>query len=550
MTLKKILIINFIIVTAGIIWLGILSILMTRNNELLNQSHVKRYQSYLLADELRQSSDDLTRMARTYVITGDSKYEKMYWDILAIRNGEKPRPVQYERIYWDMILEYGSKPRPDDKAVSLHNLMEKMGFTREEFARLKEAQNNSDGLVKTEMIAMNAVKGLYDDGTGNYIKKNMPDPEMAAMIMHDLKYHEHKARIMKPIDDFFVMLNTRTKSEADQYMTQGKRLMFMIKLSVSILIAVCIWIGFFTGKRLYSIVYQIGSSAENVASGSRYLDGSAHQLSEGASEQAASAEEVSASMEQMTANIRQNADNAMQTERIAFKASEDTAAGGEAVAEVVSAMKEIAQKISIVEEIARQTDLLALNAAIEAARAGSHGRGFAVVASEVRKLSERSQLAAGEIRKLSRSSFETAEKAGTLFFNLVPDIKKTADLVQEISAASNEQRSGAEQVNKAVLQLDQVIQQNAAGAEQMTATSAQLSAQAMYLKETIALLGFIDAKDRFTRSDNKDGFRKKQKLEYPYHNRAVSNNTSEKTMIHMKDRQESSSHQHDDFEVY
>jgi methyl-accepting chemotaxis protein len=239
-------------------------------------------------------------------------------------------------------------------------------------------------------------------------------------------------------------------------------------------------------ERLKAVIVNVQSAADNVASGSQELSSSSEEMSQGATEQAASAEEASSSMEQMAANIKQNADNATQTEKIALQAADDARNGGEAVSRTVIAMKEIAQKISIIEEIARQTDLLALNAAIEAARAGEHGKGFAVVASEVRKLAERSQTAAGEISSLSGSSVEVAEKAGQMLGRIVPDIQKTAELVQEISAASNEQNSGADQVNKAIQQLDQVIQQNASASEEMASTSEELSSQAEQLQEAIA----------------------------------------------------------------
>ena len=238
-------------------------------------------------------------------------------------------------------------------------------------------------------------------------------------------------------------------------------------------------------EKLRSIVADIRGASENVASGSQQMSSSAQQLSQGATEQAASVEETTSSMEQMSANIQQNADNAGQTEQISTKAAKDARESGEAVTDAVVAMKEIATKISIIEEIARQTNLLALNAAIEAARAGDAGKGFAVVAAEVRKLAERSQNAAGEISELSATSVDVAEKAGDMLKKLVPDIQKTAELVQEISAASNEQNSGVGQINNAIQQLDQVIQQNASSTEEMASTTEELASQAQQLQETV-----------------------------------------------------------------
>jgi methyl-accepting chemotaxis protein len=236
---------------------------------------------------------------------------------------------------------------------------------------------------------------------------------------------------------------------------------------------------------LRTTVGQVSTAADNVASGSSEMSATSQQLSEGSSEQSASAEECTASMEEMAASIQQNADNARQTDKIASKASDDAKSSGDAVAKTVNAMKEIAAKIGIIEEIARKTDLLALNAAVEAARAGEHGRGFAVVASEVRKLAERSQTAAAEISRLTQDGVHVAEGAGQLLFKLVPDIRKTAELVREIASASTEQGTGAAQINKAIQQLDQVIQQNASASEEMAATSVELSSQAESLQSSI-----------------------------------------------------------------
>ncbi|MBF0620826.1 MAG: HAMP domain-containing protein [Magnetococcales bacterium] len=238
--------------------------------------------------------------------------------------------------------------------------------------------------------------------------------------------------------------------------------------------------------RLQQVVGSVKSASEFVSSGSEELSNSSQGLSQGATEQAASVEETSASMEQMTGNIQNNADNAAQTEKTSQQAAHAAQETGKAVGEAVGAMKEIAERISIIEEIARQTNLLALNAAIEAARAGEHGKGFAVVAAEVRKLAERSQTAAGEIGTLSSSSMELSEKAGAMLDKLVPDISRTAELVQEIAAATSEQNTGGEQINNALQSLDQVIQQNAGASEEMAATAEELSSQARVLNEAVA----------------------------------------------------------------
>ncbi|WP_420265226.1 methyl-accepting chemotaxis protein [Candidatus Magnetominusculus dajiuhuensis] len=270
--------------------------------------------------------------------------------------------------------------------------------------------------------------------------------------------------------------------------------------------------------KLTDIVSNVTAAAGNVASGSTELSSSSQQLSQGATEQAAAAEESSSSMEQMTANIKQNSDNAMQTEKIAQNAAEKARESGKSVTETVAAMKEIAGKISIIEEIARQTNLLALNAAIEAARAGEHGKGFAVVASEVRKLAERSQMAAGEITSLATTSVEVAEKAGQMLTTMLPEIQKTAQLVQEINASSREQSVGADQINKALQQLDQVIQQNASASEEMAATSEELSTQAEQLQDTISFFKIEDdGRARQVRSLTHDDQKKTKKVQIAHH---------------------------------
>ncbi len=241
-----------------------------------------------------------------------------------------------------------------------------------------------------------------------------------------------------------------------------------------------------TIDKLSQVISEVYGAAANIASASEEVSSTAQNMSQATSEQAASVEETSASVEQMSASINQNTENAKVTDGMATQASSEAVQGGAAVKETVSAMKTIAGKIGIIDDIAYQTNLLALNAAIEAARAGEHGKGFAVVAAEVRKLAERSQIAAQEIGELAESSVEMAESAGKLLDTIVPSIKKTSDLVQEIAAASEEQSSGAGQINTAMDQLNQITQQNASSSEELAATSEEMSGQAAQLQELMA----------------------------------------------------------------
>jgi methyl-accepting chemotaxis protein len=334
------------------------------------------------------------------------------------------------------------------------------------------------GLVITRMITgpvQRLVAGLGQIAIGDLsarvvVESNDEIGELSAAGNNMAEALDAKAKLAVQIGDGDLRQDVKLSSDKD---TLGLALQKMV-------------------ANLRDVVANVRSAAENVSSGSEEMTSTAQTLSTGSSEQAASVVEVSASMEQSTASIQQNAENARQTEKIATKAAQDATDAGQSVGKTVQAMKEIAQKISIIEEIARQTDLLALNAAIEAARAGEHGKGFAVVASEVRKLAERSQTAAGEISKLSGSSVEIAESAGAMLDKLVPDIKKTAELVKEITSASEEQTTGASQVNKAVQELDKIIQTNATASEEMASSSEELASQAEQLQSTIEFFKVTD----------------------------------------------------------
>jgi methyl-accepting chemotaxis protein len=320
---------------------------------------------------------------------------------------------------------------------------------------------------------------------------------------------------------------------AKEALKDSQQLLRTIDMTEIIVILFAVGISIFLAlllvRSVLKIVNIIDNSSEQVTGGADQIASSSEQLSQGANEQASSVEEVSSSIEEITSTIRQNADNASQTEKIASKSANDAKEGGDAVMLTVKAMRDIAEKISIIQEIARSTNMLSLNASIEAARAGDHGKGFAVVASEVQKLAERSQTAASEISVLSNSSVQIAEKAGEMLGKLVPDIQKTSELVAEINAASGEQANGIQQINSAIQQLNMVVQQNASAAEELTATAEQLTAQTVQMKNAVFFLK--TGEERAVSHENKSSYYGAVPGQLPPHVHFDSkkNNTSEMT---------------------
>lgn len=480
------------------------------------------------------------------MVTGDQAYEKQYSDILDIRNGKKPRPQHYERIYWDFVAAGAGKPTPDGDTVPLETLMKKAGFTDAEFAKLQEAQAASDDLVKAETVAMYAVKGLYDDGTGKFTKQGEPNLEMARTLVHDSNYHKNKAKIMKPVNEFLELLDARTGDAVAQAEETGRHAYQMaIALLAFSLIGSAIALlliyrlissqlekGVQAAERLAAgdltvelqvnrddeigrlmkamngisrglatIVSNVRQGVDAIATSSGEIATGNIDLSSRTEQQAGSLEETASSMEELTSTVKQNADNARQANLLAQSATEVAAKGGSVVAQVVDTMgsinessKKIVDIIGVIDGIAFQTNILALNAAVEAARAGEQGRGFAVVAAEVRTLAQRSAAAAKEIKTLIDDSVgkvdagaKLVDQAGATMHEIVNSVQRVTDIMSEISAASQEQTSGIEQINQAISQMDQVTQQNAALVEEATAAAESLREQAGRLEQAVSV---------------------------------------------------------------
>ncbi|MGB8853014.1 MAG: methyl-accepting chemotaxis protein [Pirellulales bacterium] len=471
------------VMTLGpVLGLVALSLLAFFNQAGLNRAHLDRYASYRLAHELRHSSDELTRLARTYVVTGDPAYERQYWHVLAVRNG--------------------TKPREDGHRIPLRTLMEQQGFTIDEFACLKRAEDNSNALVTTETIAMNAVKGLFADGQGGYTKRGDPDSVLAQRIMHDEKYHTDKDAIMQPIGEFEQLLDRRTAAAVAAARRRSDLLMTLV-VGVAALAAGMVWLAIRNHARaVRRAIDELSTTAANVNAGAAQVAAASLSLAQGTSEQLAAVEDSSRAARISSGTATDNVRRARETSELVGREQEQfrTAAGllGEMVDAIVAidgAATRISSINKVIDEIAFQTNILALNAAVEAARAGEAGLGFAVVADEVRSLAQRSAQAARETATLIGDSLSRSQAGRRKMGEVTAAIDALAQqsaavrvLVDEVDARSREQHQAVERIGTALGQIEQVTQEAASGAEEGSAAAEELSAQAGSLMDVVDVL--------------------------------------------------------------
>ncbi|MBL0592765.1 methyl-accepting chemotaxis protein [Aeromonas veronii] len=494
----------------------------------LEESYRQQYVSYLLADELRQSSDDLTRLGRTYVITKDPAYEQQYMRILAIRNGEQPRPDGYNRIYWDFVAANSQNPRPDSNVRrGLIDLMKDAGFTDGELAKLNEAKNNSDALVNTEVAAFKLVQQTDGDPVANQQK--------AIAMMHDKAYHQNKGRIMSPIDDFYVMMEQRNHEAVESAIANTDMLRYLF-IALGLVLMFFLWrtyrslldlvgtsveqlktdlhmmaegdfsrpikvpagskeslIGLLGGMQttLKGIIAKVSHSTEELSHSADSIAQIAEQTAQFATDQQTSTQTMAAAIEELVVSISHLSDNATHADELSKVSANTLEEGSGVIKETLGSIEnisttvgdaastiselnghtqQISEIIGVIRGIADQTNLLALNAAIEAARAGEQGRGFAVVADEVRNLASRSAASTQQITGMISKIQSGADASIRSMENTVNNVSRGVTLANQTGEAIASIQSHASNLTGLMGEISHTLREQSTAANEVVST--------------------------------------------------------------------------------
>jgi methyl-accepting chemotaxis protein len=494
----------------------------------LEESYRQQYVSYLLADELRQSSDDLTRLGRTYVITKDPAYEQQYMRILAIRNGEQARPDGYNRIYWDFVAANGQNPRSDSNVRrGLIDLMKDAGFTEGELAKLNEAKNNSDALVNTEVAAFKLVQQTDGDPVANQQK--------AIAMMHDKAYHQNKGRIMSPIDDFYVMMEARNQEAVESAMSNTDMLRYLF-IALGLVLMFFLWrtyrslldlvgtsveqlktdlhllaigdfslpikvpqgskeslIGLLGGMQstLKGIIAKVSHSTEELSNSADSIAQIAEQTALFATSQQSSTQTMAAAIEELVVSISHLSDNATHADELSKVSANTLEEGSGVIKETLDSIEnisttvgeaagtiselnghtqQISEIIGVIRSIADQTNLLALNAAIEAARAGEQGRGFAVVADEVRNLASRSAASTQQITGMISKIQSGADASIRSMETTVNNVSRGVTLANQTGEAISSIRSHASNLTGLMGEISHTLREQSTAANEVVST--------------------------------------------------------------------------------